>query len=337
MSGRPSDRGGQPIVALRELYAWNEAELADVRTRIREAAAQANAHGKLGLLIGQAVSAEGKMLRPLLALLAAGDCGESRRDELLCTAAAGEMLHVSSLLLDDIIDGATTRRGLPSVQAEHGVPAALCAGDCLMVAAFAFLSRRGYHQSAAELMDAALTACDGEMLQDEHKFDVSIGEEVYLASIRGKTAAAFAFCCQSASRIAGLPDPVRQALTAYGETVGMMFQIRDDLRDWTLDEQTLGKPADEDFQNGVYTLPVLYAFAAEPWGTALRDFAQKRELTRNERKTVRLLVSEAGGIAYARHVLDDLAQTAFGLLATLHDDRRKNALRLLTQVLCRDS
>ena len=170
---------------LKGLYAFKIKDLQGIQERMLNAVSQMDAHENLKELLKQEVSHSGKMIRPLLELLAAGNYPEEAREELLCAAAAAELLHISSLFHDDIIDDAKVRRGYPSVQARYGIPIAICAGDFLMLTPFSYLSSRGYHETAGELMDAALKVCAGELLQDEHQFDISVDEKIYFSSIRG--------------------------------------------------------------------------------------------------------------------------------------------------------
>ena len=317
---------------LQELYEWKSADLDGVRARMREAIAETDAHDSMRDILLDCTGNAGKMLRPLMILMAAEDYRERLRDEILWSAAASELLHVASLLLDDIIDGADVRRGRPSVQAQHGSAIALCAGNYLIATAYACLMDRGYGHIARDLMRVTQLVCDGEMLQDENRWNTGISEEIYLRSVTGKTAAVFAFACEVSSRISGHSAETQGLMHRFGETVGVMFQIRDDILDWTMDERKLGKPAGEDFINGIYTLPAIYAFQGAKTGDHLRFLAAKRAaLSPAELTEVKELVAAAGGLTYAKTSLSRCAEQASSLLDALPKSEYTAALRLLVQ------
>lgn len=318
--------------SLQELYEWKAAELDGVRERMREAIAETEAHGAMRDILLECTENSGKMLRPLMILMAAEDYRADLRDEILWSAAASELLHTASLLLDDIIDGADVRRGRPSVQAQHGSAIAICAGNYLIATAYACLLDRGYGHIARDLMRVTQLVCDGEMLQDENRWNTEVSEETYLRSVTGKTAAVFAFACEVSSRISGHPAETQDLMRRFGETVGVMFQIRDDVLDWTMDERKLGKPAGEDFINGIYTLPAICAFRSAEIGDHLRFLAAKRAaLSPAELTEVKELVAGAGGLKYAKTALTRRAEQASSLLDALPANEYTAAFRLLVQ------
>ena len=226
------------------------------------------------------------------------------------------------------------RRGQPSVQSKYGESIALCAGNHLIATAYACLIDRGYVDVARDLMTVTQLVCDGEMLQDENRWNTGIAEDVYFRSVTGKTAAVFAYACEISSRISGHSAQTQSVMHAFGETVGVMFQIRDDVLDWTMDERKLGKPAGEDFINGIYTLPAICAFRNAESGETLRAFAEKRRsLAPEELAQVRRLVETAGGIERAKAAIRRLADRAQGQLDALRPSAYVSALRLLVKSL----
>ncbi len=324
----------EPIRTIQDIFTWKKADFDGVRARIREAVDAAPAHDTLREILLDCSEHPGKLLRPLMILMAAEDYDESQRDKLLWSAAAGELLHTASLLLDDIIDGADMRRGRPSVQAQYGKPVALCAGNHLVATAYACLCDRGYADVARDLMTVTQLVCDGEMLQDENRWNTELPEETYLRAVTGKTAAVFAFACEVSSRISGHSERTQAFMRDFGETVGVLFQLRDDVLDWTMDERKLGKPSGEDFTNGIYTLPALRAFRSAEHGEALRALAaRRREITAAELAEARSLVEAAGGLDAARAAAGDLADKAQGLLDALEPSVYVAALRLLVRKL----
>ena len=141
----------ESIMSLEQLTAWLAPDLAEVRAHMSRALEPRIAHDSFAGILRESVGNTGKMLRPILMLLVAGTYNRACREELLATAAAYELGHTASLILDDVIDGASLRRGVPSVQSSHGVPVALCSSDYLLMAAQGYLLHEGYDRSAAEM------------------------------------------------------------------------------------------------------------------------------------------------------------------------------------------
>jgi len=275
----------------------------EIRELILHAVRNMPVHEKMRDLLMYSLENPGKMIRSRLMLLLAGAYETSCRNALLCGAAAIEMCHTSSLILDDIIDDAGLRRGLPTVQAVYGKPVALCGGDTLMVTGISLLLEKGFPQLAGEIIDIIQNACAGEMLQHLQKKKTDVTEEEYFAAIRGKTAYAFRGACRISALVTGKNSGQCDAAARLGECIGMMFQIRDDLLDWTMEEEQLGKPANLDFSEGIYTLPAIFTFRKEGYGDRLRQLAAKNLLSSRELEETRRLIRESGGIEYAAEVL----------------------------------
>ncbi len=322
------------IKALKDAYLWKKDDLDGIKARIREAIDNTGAHPKMKALLYENTENPGKMIRPFLSLLSAEDYKAEQREKLLWSAAAGELLHIASLLLDDIIDEAKTRRGRQSVQAQYGVPIALCAGNYLVATAYSCLVDRGFTDTARELMTVTQLVCDGEMLQDENKFNTDITEQTYIKSLNGKTASAFSYCCGTSSRISGHDEATQKTMADIGMTIGLMFQIRDDILDWTKDEKTLGKPVCEDFKSGIYTLPAIYAFKNEKYGDELISLAQKRtDISAPELDRAKNTVISSGGIEYAKNYIEELSQRVYSALDGLPDTKYMSVLRSLVKSL----
>ena len=320
-------------MSLGKLVEQMEPELQEIRSLTAEAVNGIPAHEGMKQLLREFAENPGKMLRTVLMLMAAGDYAPEKRDELHATAAALEMIHGSSLILDDIIDDSPLRRGRPTVQKRYGKPIALCSGDYLLVTAFGWLYDRGFCHTIRDLTEAVQAACDGEMIQHENLRNVHVSEEAYLEAVRGKTAYAFLIACRMACRITGKGERERKALEEFGMLLGTMFQLRDDLMDWTEEETRLGKPVNEDFAEGVYTLPAIFTFSRHGYGDRLRALAEKEALSAEDRLEARRTVREAGGIAYADEYLKQLGRRAEGLLDVLPASRYVEEMRTLVSLL----
>jgi geranylgeranyl pyrophosphate synthase len=205
---------------------------------------------------GATLSAGGKRLRPLLVFAWAGRGAD---DAVIRAATSVELVHMATLVHDDLLDGATMRRGRETVASSHGSDAAIQVGDYLFAQAFAELAGAGEPRAIAVLAAAALDLSRGELAQGRAAFDVTLTEAAYLDRVRRKTASLFAAACRLGAMIAGASEPAQVNAAAYGEAVGMAFQIFDDILDVTGDPADTGKRRGADLRDGTITLPMIYA------------------------------------------------------------------------------
>jgi heptaprenyl diphosphate synthase len=248
--------------------------LEDGLTRVEESLAGATvaADPFLADVTGHLVNAGGKRLRPALVVAAAsvsGDAGGQVRDEVIQGAVAVELVHLGSLYHDDVMDEAGHRRGVQSVNARWGNLVAILAGDFLLARASEIAASLGT-EVAALLARTIGRLCEGEVGQLRYAFNPSRPESAYLASIAGKTASLMATSARVGGIVSGAPRASIDALTEYGRTLGMAFQIWDDISDLVSSEEHLGKPAGHDMVEGTYTLPVLRALQIPGVGDDLR-------------------------------------------------------------------
>lgn len=212
-------------------------------------------------LAAHIVAAGGKRLRPLLTLACARMCGYegTRHVEL---AACVEFIHTATLLHDDVVDESVLRRGLSSANSVFGNKASVLVGDFLFARAFQLMVADGSLAVLGILSKAAATIAEGEVHQLVIQNDLSTTEAQYLEVIRGKTAALFAAACEVGAVLGERPEDERAALAAYGDHLGIAFQLVDDALDYAADQATLGKTVGDDFREGKITLPVLAAYHA---------------------------------------------------------------------------
>ena len=206
------------------------------------------------------IVAGGKRLRPVLTVIAAQIAGGPAIDDAVQGGIACELVQTGSLYHDDVIDEASTRRGVETVNAKWGNLQAILAGDFLLARASEIAASLGA-EVAGLLGNTIARLCEGEIEQLKHTYDVHRTEPSYYSSIAGKTASLFGTAARIGGIVAGLDRPVVDALTAYGLAYGMVFQIVDDILDITATEEQLGKPAGHDMVEGVYTLPGLRTLA----------------------------------------------------------------------------
>ena len=222
---------------------------------------------EVGAPASATLAAGGKRVRPLLVFCCAPAealaAAEARAD-LLSAAAAVELVHMATLVHDDLLDGATMRRGRPTVAASLGAERAVSTGDFLFARAFAELTRTGSADAVSALAAAALDLSQGEIDQQRAAFDFDLTEGAYLDRCRRKTAALFAVACRLGASIGGLGSEAADRLAAFGENVGMAFQIFDDILDLAGSPAATGKRRGTDLVDGTVTLPVILALQLEP-------------------------------------------------------------------------
>src|SRR5271170_4765383 len=243
------------------------------------------------------ITAGGKRLRPLLALAAAtGGERDATHDELM-GAVAVELVHLASLYHDDVIDEATIRRNVESVNSRFGNLVAIVAGDYLLARSAAIAASLG-PEIAQLLADTLANLCQGQVAEVRSAFQITRTREDYVRAITGKTAALTSTSCRIGALTGGRPKNEVDAFTEYGRCFGMVFQIRDDILDITATEGELLKPAGQDLAEGIYTLPALVALDDPESGPDLRALLGK-PLAQPEREKARTIVAASSGIAAA--------------------------------------
>lgn len=270
--------------------------------------------------------AGGKRLRPVVTLAAARVGGAAPSDDAVQGGISCELIHLGSLYHDDVIDEASTRRGVETVNAKWGNLQAILAGDFLLSRASEIAASLG--TEVAGLMARTIgRLCEGEIEQLRHMYSPSRPESSYITSITGKTASLYASAARVGGIVAGQARRVIDALTTWGEAFGIVFQIVDDILDITATEEQLGKPAGHDLMEGVYTLPVLRTLAGG--GVAsdeLRDLLGK-PLDAPERDKAIAVVRNSGGVAAAIEVARSYVATAEAACALMPAGTATDALR----------
>jgi len=211
----------------------------------------------------ETLAAGGKRVRPLLVFCSAPRDFRAH-ESLVSAAAAVELVHMATLVHDDLIDHAALRRGQPTVARALGPEAAVRTGDFLFARAFAELTRTGSSGAVQALARAALDLSRGEMDQQGAAFDVALTEEAYLARCRRKTAALFAVACRLGALVGGASEDAQERLARFGECVGLAFQIFDDILDLAGTPAATGKRRGTDLREGTVTLPIILVLRQEP-------------------------------------------------------------------------
>lgn len=211
-------------------------------------------------LAGYLIAAGGKRIRPLMTLACAGLFSyQGARHHAL--AACVEFIHTATLLHDDVVDDSDQRRGRASANAVFGNEAAVLVGDFLFSRAFELMVADGSLDVLRILSKASATIAEGEVLQLSNNGNLDIREEAYLKIITAKTAVLFAAACEVGGVVAGRSQAECRALYDYGLNLGIAFQMADDILDYGVSGQGLGKTVGDDFREGKMTLPVVMALA----------------------------------------------------------------------------
>jgi geranylgeranyl pyrophosphate synthase len=240
-----------PVTAVLDASSrWLPTRLGEVEERLREVVA---GHGDLlGRDAAATLSAGGKRLRPMLVLLCAGESGGAAA---IRAATAIELIHMATLVHDDVLDEAPLRRGLPTVAASSGRARAVATGDLLFSRAFAQLADARDGRAVALLAEAAVALAEGELAQRRDAFDLTISEQRYLDRCRLKTAKLFECAC-----LLGHDD---EQLRRFGTDVGLAFQLLDDVLDVAGPPERTGKARGTDLRDGTITLPLIEAAAVD--------------------------------------------------------------------------
>ncbi len=282
---------------------------------------------------------QGKMLRPTLTLL----CGlAARPDEPeqapvslhshRVLATVGEIIHLATLVHDDVLDESQMRRNAATVNHLRGNEMAVLLGDYLISNAFHLCSTLDRPDINRRIGETTNELCSGELLQVHHRENWSIDEPTYFTIIERKTASLISLCCRLGGEEAGAKSSVAEALASYGSRLGVAFQIQDDLLDLIGEERIVGKSLGRDLEKGKLTLPMIHFFAAaEPAQRAemLRALADGNDTARPSQ--VRSLLLSSGAVSSARQVASALVAQARHELSALPESP---ARQLLDDLAC---
>jgi len=226
-------------------------------------------------MLDHALEARGKRLRPALVLLS-GNLGDYNLNRLVPLGAAIELLHTASLVHDDVVDGAMSRRGRPTTNAVFDNAITVLLGDYMFANAAEMVTRTGSLPVTRLFALALMKMTSGELDQDAAAFDVGKDVQQYLWRIGGKTAALMANATEGGAMLGQCDERTVEAMRTYGYSLGMAFQIVDDILDFTGDEELMGKPVGSDLLEGTVTLPGLLFLERYPRDNPIKKFFTAR-------------------------------------------------------------
>jgi octaprenyl-diphosphate synthase len=272
----------------------------------------------------------GKMLRPTLLLLAGKACGELT-DAHVTLATVVEMVHMATLVHDDVLDEAELRRKGATLNHLRGNEAAVLLGDYLISHSYHLCSSLDSQLASRMIAHTTNQVCEGELLQIQNRNNLALDEETYLKIITHKTAALCATCCNLGARFSQASDDTIARLELFGLSVGTAFQIQDDILDIVGDVHTVGKTLGIDIEKGKLTLPMMHFMRTAPreHRSLLQSLLEGREPDKVEK--IRNLILPSKSIAYSRDKARHLIDRARTSIESIPESDAKRALDTMAE------
>lgn len=274
----------------------------------------------LGRALQYVRSRKGKMMRPLLVLLIARECG-AIGEKALHSAVTLELLHTASLVHDDVVDESNERRGQASVNAVYGNQISVLVGDYLLSKSLQEAAFTGSLRIVDIISRLGGTLSEGEIFQIANIRSEQISEEAYFRIIDHKTAALFAACAELGALSADAGEDFIEKARRFGEIVGICFQIRDDIFDY-YDSQEIGKPTGNDMAEGKLTLPVIHCVltSGNAEMLAIAHKVKAHSVTKEEIARLVAFTKENGGIEYAQSVMERMSDECMSFVRNRVED-----------------
>lgn len=269
------------------------------------------------------IDSGGKLLRPGFVLLS-GSFGKYDSEKLCNLASVIEMLHMATLVHDDIIDDARTRRNKETIQSKYGKDYAVFMGDILFSRCFMMLSNNTSMENMKLLSEAIFDICTGEIEQFSSRYSKEVSVKKYLKRIAAKTAALFSISFYVGAYESECPAELINTLSNIGYDIGMAFQIIDDILDYTSEDILLGKPTGNDLKEGIYTLPLI--FALKEGKDLLSPILLKANYTDEDINIIINLTKNLGGVEKAKSLAKRYTDRAFKKIDTLPECDSKKLL-----------
>lgn len=278
------------------------------------------------------IDAGGKMLRPAF-LLISGKFGEYDSQKMYNLAAVIELLHIATLIHDDIIDDSKLRRGVDTVQAKYGKEYAVYIGDFLFCQCISMLSEYDYSTENLKEMSRVISRiCMSEISQYHLRYVHNMNLRKYIRIVSGKTAALFAISFFAGAKEGKCSEKTQKLLGKIGYNIGMAFQVIDDLLDYKGNTEVLGKNALKDIKKGYYTLPLIYALERDKEKEIVK-ILDKPSFDNGDVEEIIRLVKKYEGINGARKVADRYSKKAILLIDKLPDCESKEVLKTIVPKL----
>ena len=269
----------------------------------------------------------GKNIRPILTILSARLCGEPTLNSYRA-AAMMELLHIATLIHDDVVDDATMRRGKPSINQVWKNKISVLMGDFILSKALINMIGIKDFDALEQISKTAEKLSAGEILQIEKSITKSMTEDVYFDIINQKTASLIATSCELGAITTSKTDQDRKATFNFGQNLGMAFQIKDDLFDLLGKESDTGKNSGGDVKRNLMTLPLIYSYShmTKSENRQLKKLLGVKKKTRRILTDIRGMIVDSGGFEYSRKKLDDFSNNALDAISFYPDSHIKQSL-----------
>ncbi len=286
----------------------------------------------LNLIIAYLTRKRGKQIRPTLVLLAAKACG-GITDRSYTGAAMTELLHNATLIHDDVVDEATERRGMASINEKWNNKISVLIGDYLLGKGLLTAIDTDEFDFLRALSTAVKRMSEGELLQIQKSKDFDTDEDTYFRIIGDKTASLLSACCEIGAISADADMDTREIFRQFGENIGLAFQIRDDVFDYQGSSSLIGKPVGNDLKEKKLTLPLIYSFrhSEKRDSKKILGYIKSGNLSKDKIKEIANFVNTRGGIKYSEEKSSELSRKAVDLLSPVKDSDAKESLISLAE------
>jgi octaprenyl-diphosphate synthase len=274
----------------------------------------------------------GKQIRPALVLLTGQACGDVRREHHVL-AAVVEMVHLATLVHDDVLDGADVRRRAATVSRQWGNESAVLLGDFLFSHAFRLCSSLDDQVAALRIGQTAVALCTGELMQITNCDNYGLTEDEYFAIIEHKTAALIGTCCLLGARYAGADEPTVSQMQEFGLALGTAFQITDDMLDLVGDESEVGKSLGLDVDKGKLTLPLIHYLRARSPSQRKEMLALLADSDPQRHARIAALLADSDSIEYARQSAYGHVRRSLDILSDLPPTDARSSLTAMAEFI----
>lgn len=306
-------------------YAYLQSDLQFVEQRLEEE--MRSGQRELHEAAAHLLKAGGKRIRPVFVLLS-GHFGTYDIDALARVAVILELVHMATLVHDDVIDHSSTRRGSPTVRAEWGNKMAMYTGDFIFAKAMVLLSQVEHPEVQRMLSESMVKMCEGEIeqIRDFYRIDQNI--YTYFRRIKRKTALLMAVACAAGGVTSGCSTTQVRSLYRFGYHLGMAFQIVDDILDLTAEASVLGKPVGSDLRQGNLTAPVLYTLTCSPAKDTLVKLISPNATEEQIQEAI-ALVRSSGGIEWSQELARKFLKKSLSFLHELPANATRDSLEMI--------
>ncbi len=285
-------------------------------------------------IVDYIINSGGKRVRPVLVMLSAKLCGY-RGNRHIPFAAIIEFIHTATLLHDDVVDNARTRRGASTVNSVWGNEPSVLVGDFLYSRSFELMSKEGNHEIMKVISAATTALSEGEILEIINTANIDTTESDYYEIIGNKTAILFSAACEIGAILGNVPENKRKALRNFGFKLGIAFQLRDDILDYTSYDAVLGKKVGTDLKEGKITLPFIQTLklASEDEKAMAAKILQKNNISQKDFQRIKRLIDKYKGMDYAAAATEKYLAQARKYLDQFQDSKYKDALLSLSEYM----